>query len=196
MKSLINLQKSVYKIVYKCYTSFTILKRERPKEVFKMVKVSTKEQAWTVANEIFPTDYAKDNKSSANAGYPIYRSIEDGNYSWISDTGSRLELNIFNESGDAIEVTTILIEEPAAEDTIALSRTLVEDLEESIKAKLSTVNAARVVLVRSLAKLDHNDPSEWEQVREILGILKYNGMARRELDDLLTRLTKEVNGHA
>ena len=38
-----------------------------------MIKVNSIEAAWQVVNEIFPTDYIKDDSSSANAGYPIYR---------------------------------------------------------------------------------------------------------------------------
>ncbi len=36
------------------------------------------EEAWNRVNEIFPTDYAKDEDSSQRAGYPIFRSTADG----------------------------------------------------------------------------------------------------------------------
>ena len=45
------------------------------------IEVRTIEEAWTKANEFFPTDYNKDEESSERAGYPIYRSsVEYYNY--------------------------------------------------------------------------------------------------------------------
>ena len=43
------------------------------------MKANNVKEAWAMADEIFPTDYMKDDKSSANAGYPIYRSTLDSN---------------------------------------------------------------------------------------------------------------------
>lgn len=73
-----------------------------------MIKVKSIEEAWREANRLFPTDYMKDDQSSANAGYPIYRSTADGNNSWISDLNTSLELNIQN--GKGIETVRIVIE--------------------------------------------------------------------------------------
>ena len=60
--------------------------------------VASREEAWQKANEIFPTDYEKDEVSSERAGYPIYRSTatDAGITDWISDLGVRLELNLKN----------------------------------------------------------------------------------------------------
>ena len=59
------------------------------------MKFATKEQAWEAANTIFPTDYALDAESSERAGYPVYRSTEEGHwYDHISDLNARLEVNI------------------------------------------------------------------------------------------------------
>ena len=60
--------------------------------------VASREEAWKKANEIFPTDYEKDEAASARAGYPIYRSTatDAGVTDWISDLGARLELNLKN----------------------------------------------------------------------------------------------------
>lgn len=38
------------------------------------MKAYSIQEAWGMANEIFPTDYEKDEESSRRAGYPIYRS--------------------------------------------------------------------------------------------------------------------------
>ena len=74
-----------------------------------MIKVKSVEEAWMKANELFPTDYEKDDRSSANAGYPIYYSTASGNNSWISDLNTSLELNIWK--GKKIETIRIIIEE-------------------------------------------------------------------------------------
>lgn len=58
--------------------------------------VNTVEQAWKVADRIFPTDYIKDEKVSYEMGYPIYTSTLWGKScnAWISDLGARLEVNL------------------------------------------------------------------------------------------------------
>lgn len=81
------------------------------------MKVSSKEKAWEEVNKIFPYDYEKDEKGSANAGYPIYTSIASEHpQNWISDLGNRLEVNLedgsstniwVEEQGEDVEVTVI-----------------------------------------------------------------------------------------
>ena len=75
------------------------------------ITVTSRDSAWEVAHILFPTDYAKDEQSSKNAGYPIYKSTADENRSWICDLGNRLELNIWNE-GECLKSRNIWIEEP------------------------------------------------------------------------------------
>ena len=65
----------------------------------KRIEVSTMQEAWNKANELFPTDYELDSESSERAGYPIYRSTADGRWNdHISDLSTRLEVNIGSES--------------------------------------------------------------------------------------------------
>jgi hypothetical protein len=52
--------------------------------------------AWKMVDEIFPTDYQKDETASERAGYPIYRSTAEGVDAWISDLGRTLEINLDN----------------------------------------------------------------------------------------------------
>jgi hypothetical protein len=59
-------------------------------------------KAWEMVNEIFPTDYMKDDEASKHAGYPIYRSTLDSQctayyqpwYCYICDLNDRLEITI------------------------------------------------------------------------------------------------------
>lgn len=65
--------------------------------------VTSKEAAWEKVNEIFPTDYMKDEQSTERAGYPIYRSTAEGHYyDYICDLGCRLEVNL--SSGETVNI--------------------------------------------------------------------------------------------
>lgn len=57
--------------------------------------------AWAKVNEVFPTDYNKDENSSARAGYPVFRSSVEY-YNYICDLGDRLEVNL--ENGETINI--------------------------------------------------------------------------------------------
>lgn len=61
------------------------------------IEVESREEAWSVADELFPTDYLKDDAASQKAGYPIFESTaKNSPYTgaWISDLNCTLELNI------------------------------------------------------------------------------------------------------
>lgn len=63
------------------------------------MKAHSIQEAWNMANEIFPTDYEKDEESSKRAGYPIYRSTAEGrHYDYICDLNDRLEVNLADGS--------------------------------------------------------------------------------------------------
>lgn len=57
------------------------------------LQVANIEEAWGLADRLFPTDYEKDEERSSRAGYPIYHSTTEGMNAWISDLSNRLELN-------------------------------------------------------------------------------------------------------
>lgn len=66
------------------------------------IHVETTKQAWEQADKLFPTDYIKDDRSSKNAGYPVYRStaesLPNAFYNTISDLGNRLEINLCDKN--------------------------------------------------------------------------------------------------
>ena len=39
------------------------------------MKVSSVKEAWELANQLFPTDYEKDEERSSRAGYPIHQRV-------------------------------------------------------------------------------------------------------------------------
>jgi hypothetical protein len=73
-------------------TTTEILKSAKSAEA--TIKVATREQAWNIAGEIFPTDYEKDAECSARAGYDIYRHPTLNWFNRICDLGNRLEVLI------------------------------------------------------------------------------------------------------
>ena len=93
------------------------------------MKVNSREEAWKLVNRLFPTDYEKDDISSENAGYSIYKSTADNNDSWISDLGNRLEMNAVNESG-TIDTMNIWIEEKETKTMAATVRSMTGEFEE------------------------------------------------------------------
>jgi hypothetical protein len=97
------------------------------------MKATSKEQAWEMANKIFPTDYEKDYASSERAGYDIYRHRELNYYSRICDLGDRLEV-LTGEWGE--DVTNIWITPPEPMDVEHIARhleTVLADKEKSYK---------------------------------------------------------------
>lgn len=78
------------------------------------MKAHSTQEAWNIANEIFPTDYEKDEESSQRAGYPIYRSTAEGRYyDYICDLNNRLEVNL----ADGNRSINIWIESSSDEST-------------------------------------------------------------------------------
>ncbi len=80
-------------------------------------------QAWRMADEIFPTDYMKDERSSVAAGYDIYCSTVEGHCDYICDLGNRLEINLSNG-----KVVNIWIEEEEESAEPANTCTISEDV--------------------------------------------------------------------
>ena len=77
------------------------------------VHVGSVAEAWQVAGSYFPGDYEKDDRASACAGYPIYRSPSDWAL-YVCDLCTRLEVNLSN--GDTVNVW---IDDDAEEDFTA-----------------------------------------------------------------------------
>ena len=67
------------------------------------MKVKNVKDAWKTADELFPTDYIKDEAKSAAAGYDIYTSTADGCNDYICDLGDRLEINYY-ETGETVNI--------------------------------------------------------------------------------------------
>ena len=77
------------------------------------MKVTNVKDAWEKADELFPTDYVKDEAKSSRAGYDIYTSTADGCNDYICDLGDRLEIN-YCETGKTVNIW--IEEEPQFEE--------------------------------------------------------------------------------
>lgn len=95
-----------------------------------------KKQAWTAADNIFPTDYIYDAGSSSRAGYDIYRSTDPARYyCYICDLGDRLEVN--TDDGKTVNVwyENIAVKEYQIADALEI----ISDAIYQIDDKISTV---------------------------------------------------------
>lgn len=118
--------------------------------------VNSVKEAWSKANEIFPTDYELDTNASLNAGYNIYWSTAEGTNAWISDLGSRLEINLPN--GESINVW---IEEPKykeyqIEDALRVISDAIYEIDDKVCRNLAEetgITEARNTLYAAYGKL-------------------------------------------
>lgn len=89
--------------------------------------VKTRDEAWKMANAMFPTDYELDIASSDVAGYPIWRSTAKDNDSWISDLGITLELNL-QEDNRIRTIRINITREPVIQETLKWSSSDIRSL--------------------------------------------------------------------
>lgn len=134
-----------------------------------MIKVKNRDEAWKEANRLFPTDYEKDERSSQNAGYPIYMSTAEGENSWISDLGCTLELNIHNKKTKGIDSIRINIEpEPEITETITWDSSDIRNL--CIKNDWYTSGDIKAYSMM-LDFVENNEPTKlniWKVAKDIM----------------------------
>lgn len=119
------------------------------------MKVASRKEAWRLADEMFPTDYMKDERASLAAGYDIYWSTAEGMNAWISDLGDRLELNIDHETFN------LWIEEPEyaeyqIEDALKVISEAIYRIDDNILPKLQKatgIDEARAKLYGAYAEI-------------------------------------------
>ena len=89
--------------------------------------VKTMAEAWSKADELFPTDYELDGQRTARAGYPVYYSTLDGCTAYICDLGDRLEVNLAD--GSSVNIWVKAEErEPAPVDAVVCDGVSAEKL--------------------------------------------------------------------
>ena len=58
------------------------------------MKVRSRAEAWKIVEEIFPTDYEKNEEASAECDHPVYHSAAADFSAWIGDLGDQLEVGM------------------------------------------------------------------------------------------------------
>lgn len=119
------------------------------------MKVSSRREAWKLVDEAFPTDYLKDERSSEAAGYDIYRSTADGNNSWISDLGDRLEINIEYETIN-VWIEEAQFTEYQIEDALRVISRAIDQIDDNVLPKLQKatgIDTARATLYGAYAEI-------------------------------------------
>ena len=119
--------------------------------------VNSVNEAWGIVNEIFPTDYMKDERASLAAGYDLYWSTSDGVYAWISDLGDRLEVNLDN--GKTINIW--IKEEPKfpeyqIEDALRVINEAIYQIDDNVTSllqKATGIDEARAKLYGAYAEI-------------------------------------------
>lgn len=104
------------------------------------MKVNSKQEAWAKADEIFPTDYIKDEAKSERAGYDVYSSTAQDVNAWISDLGDRLEINL--ATGKTVNIW--IEEEPQfkeyqIEDALEVIDEAIYQIDDKVNRKLAEV---------------------------------------------------------
>lgn len=113
------------------------------------MKANSRKQAWREADNLFPTDYIKDETKSENAGYDIYCSTCDGVNAWISDLNDRLEINLATG-----ETVNIWIEEEAQfkeyqiSDALKVIDNAIYEIDDNVDSKLAEVTGIREVRIK------------------------------------------------
>ena len=93
--------------------------------------VKTEYQAWEAVNAFFPTEYKKDEESSARAGYPVYRSTVNY-YDYFCMLGDRIEVNFSNGKTVNVWIKSEPKPEIRAHKTEAELREMAEAISEEV----------------------------------------------------------------
>lgn len=121
------------------------------------MKAKNTAEAWTMANEIFPTDYMKDSSRSEAAGYDIYFTTAAGKNAWISDLNDRLELNM--DDGRTINIWSenkVTCTEYELADALRAIDDAIYHIEDEIGTRLQKatgIDAAKKMLWEAYGKL-------------------------------------------
>ena len=108
------------------------------------MKATNKAQAWEIVNEIFPTDYIKDDARSNRAGYDIYYSTAAGVDAWISDLEERIEVNLPNDKTVNIWIAeSPKFSEYEYEEALRIINNTIYDIDDKIRDKLSDVTGIK-----------------------------------------------------
>lgn len=146
--------------------------------------VKTKKEAWQKADDLFPTDYVKDDAASERAGYPIYVSTLEDSNDRICDLNDRLEVIIGNGH------TNIWIDEKP--EKVHMSRHLYTGIWMLISCQ---INEAKEEIEKQLCiidELDHTSPANAEKLTYAVDVIKGQREEINRLIAMREQFEKEV----
>lgn len=154
------------------------------------MKVKTTAEAWKLANEIFPTDYMKDDTLSRKAGYPQYYSTSpEHSTDHINDLNVRLEVVI----GD--QCTNIWIEEKEAEaPKVQMSQRLYRDIWMLISSQVDKAEKDMECELVILDEIDHLNPENGIMLKKTVDRIKDCRDRKHHFEAMLEQFEKEVEG--
>lgn len=146
--------------------------------------VKTKKEAWRKADELFPTDYAKDDAASERAGYPVYVSTLEDSDDRICDLNDRLEVIIGNGH------TNIWIDEQP--EKVHMSRHLYAGIWMLIGCNMSEARNEIEGQLCVLDELDHMSPDNAGALMAAVDKIKEQRAELNRLTAMREQLEKEV----
>jgi len=168
------------------------------KNTTRHITTHSVEEAWNVANELFPCDYLHDSDRSRRAGYDVYYSTSDSiTDAWISDLGDRLEVNLPN-----CETVNVWIEEEGEIAEAEMNAAICEAVQAEMDAEME---AETVALAESDEAIvwdeDGNEVKTVDQMHDEIAVWKAGSEAvkRMKLEPLCTpevcqRVTLIIDG--
>ena len=133
------------------------------------MKVKTTAEAWKKANELFPTDYMKDDVLSKRAGYPQYYSTSpEHSGDHINDLNVRLEVVVGGKC------TNIWIEEMQmpAQEKVHVSQNLYRDIWMLIGSQEDKAKVDMEAELSLLDEIDHLDPANGMLIKKTVDKIK------------------------
>lgn len=155
------------------------------------MKVKTTAEAWKKANELFPTDYMKDDALSKRAGYPQYYSTSpEHSDDHINDLNARLEVVIGGKC------TNIWIEEmeEAPQEKAHMSQNLYRDICKLISGQTDEAKQEMEYGLSRLDELDHLAPRNTIALKNIVDRIKDCRSRINHFEAMLEQFEKEVEG--
>ena len=146
--------------------------------------VKTKKEAWQKAEELFPTEYVKDDAASERAGYPIYVSTLEDSDDRICDLNDRLEVIIGNGH------TNIWIDEKP--EKVHMSRHLYTGIWMLISCQMSEARNEIEDQLCILDELDHMSPENSKKILYAVDTIKGQRAELNRLTAMMEQFEKEI----
>ena len=154
------------------------------------MKVKTTAEAWRKANELFPTDYMKDDVLSERAGYPQYYSTSpEHSDDHINDLNCRLEVCV---DGNCTNIWIEELIETDEHERVQMSKKLYTDIWLLIGEQINKADREIEQQLQLLDCTDHLDPDNGELIRCTVDRIKICRDRKNKYTAMQEQFEKEV----